>query len=84
MNYLWNILIIKNPVICSTNHLYETNDKENKNTLVNVINSDLKDLKEEIKKIPEEERNIEKPDKIVNLVEERFLILINKNKKGKA
>ena len=71
-------------MICSTNHLYETNDKENKNTLVNVINSDLKDLKEEIKKIPEEERNIEKPDKIVNLVEERFLILINKNKKGKA
>ena len=37
-------------------NLYQINDKENKNKLVNVINSGLKDLKEEIKEMPKEER----------------------------
>ena len=37
---------------------------------MDVIISGLKDLKEEIKKMPEEERKIEKPDKIVRLVQE--------------
>ena len=32
---------------------------------MNVINSGLKDLKEEIKEMPKEERKNEKPDKIV-------------------
>ena len=45
---------------------------------MNVINSGLKDLKEEIKKMPEEERKIEKPDKIVKLVEE--ILIFNKQK----
>ena len=39
------------------------------NELVNVINSGLKDLKEEIKKMSEEEIKIEKSDKIVEIVE---------------
>ena len=43
-----------------------------------MINSGFKDLKEEIKKIPEEERKIEKPDKIVKLVEE--ILIFNKQK----
>ena len=37
-------------------NIYQINDKEKKNELVNVINSGLKDLKEE--KISEEERKI--------------------------
>ena len=41
-------------------NLYQINDKEI-NKLVNVINSGLKDLKEEIKKMSEEEINTKKP-----------------------
>ena len=40
-------------------NLYQINDKEKKNKLVNVINSGLKDLKEEIKEMSEEEINTE-------------------------
>ena len=56
-------------------NLYQINDKEKKNKLVNVINSGLKDLKEEIKEMSEEERKIEEPDKIVKSVEDilRFI-----------
>ena len=35
-----------------------------------MINSGLKDLKEEIKELSEEEREIEKPDKIAKIVDE--------------
>ena len=57
------------------------NDKENNGNLVNIFNSGLKDLKEEIKKMPKEEIENESPDEIVNIVE----ILINKiNKRGKV
>ena len=45
-------------------YLNRTNDKEKKNELVNLINSGIKDLKEEIKKMPKEEKEIEKPDEI--------------------
>ena len=37
---------------------------------MNVINRGLKDLKEEIKEMSEEEINTEKPDKIVEIVED--------------
>ena len=40
-----------------------------KNELVNLINSGLKDLKEEIKKVSKVEIDIEKPDKTVKIVE---------------
>ena len=60
------------------NHLHKTNDINNNNNLVNVINSGLKELKEEIKKTPEEEIKIEKPDKIVKLVKE--ILKFNKQK----
>ena len=52
-------------------NLYQINDKEKKNKLVNVINSGLKDLKEEIKKMSEEEE----PDKIAKIVKDilRFI-----------
>ena len=48
--------------------LYKANTNQN-NELVSVINSGLKDLKEEIKEMSEEEKKVEKPDKIVKLVE---------------
>ena len=61
--------------------LNRTDDTEKNNKLVNLINSGLKDLKEEIKKMPKEEIENESPDEIVNIVE----ILINKiNKRGKV
>ena len=43
-----------------------------------MINKGLKDLKEGIKKMPEKEIKIEKPDKIVKLVEE--ILKFNKQK----
>ena len=57
--------------------LYKVNTNQN-NEFVNVINSGLKDLKEEIKEMPEEERETEKPDNIVKLVEE--ILKFNKQK----
>ena len=50
--------------------LYKTNDKEKNNKSVNVINSGLKDLKEEIEEMPQEKSEIEKPDKVVRIVEQ--------------
>ena len=52
--------------------LNKTNDKTKNIELVNVINSGLKDLKEEIKKISEAEIEIEDPESIVKIVEEIF------------
>ena len=57
--------------------LFETKGKKKNDRLANVINSGLKDLKEEIKKMSKEEIEIEKPNKIVNIVEE----IIEFNKK---
>ena len=63
--------------------LYKTNNLEKNNKLVNVINGGLIDLKTEIKKMSDEERKIEKPDKLVEIVK-KFLSLINKTKKEKS
>ena len=50
---------------------------------MNVINSGLKDLKEEIKEMSKEERENEKPDKIVEIVRE--ILKFNKqNQEGKG
>ena len=57
--------------------LYKANTNQN-NELVSVINSGLKDLKEKIKEMSEEERKIEKPDKIVKIVDE--ILRFNKGK----
>ena len=62
--------------------LNKTNDKEKNNELVNVINSGLKDLKEEIKKMPKEEIEIEKPDEIVRVVE--MILDFNKQNQQKG
>ena len=54
-----------------------------KNQLVNLINSGLKDLKEEIKKMSKVEIDIEKPDKIVNIVE-KILKFNEQNQQGQG
>ena len=57
--------------------LYKANTCQN-NELVSVISSGLKDLKEETKEMSEEEIKIEKPDKIIKIVEE--ILRFNKQK----
>ena len=58
--------------------VYKKNDKKNNNDLVNVIKSGLNDLKKEIENMGEEEKETEKPNEIVNLVEE--ILEFNKQK----
>ena len=48
--------------------------------MINVVSSELEDLKKEIKEMFEEERKIEKMDKIVEIVEE--ILKFNKQKQG--
>ena len=64
-------------------YLNKTNDKEENNKLVNVINSGLKDLEEEIKKMSKEEKENEDPESIVEIVEEIFKFN-EQNQKGKG
>ena len=64
--------------------LNKTNDKEKNIELVNVINSGLKDLKEEIKKMSKAEIEIEKPDEIVNIVEKILKFNEQNQQKGQG
>ena len=64
-------------------YLNKTNDIEKNNKLVNMINSGLKDLKEEIKKMPEKEKEIEDPELIVEIVEE-ILKFNEQNQQGQG
>ena len=59
-------------------YLKKTNDKEKNNELVSLINSRLKDFKDEIKKVPEKEKEIEDRELIVKIVEE--ILKFNKQK----
>ena len=66
----------------SPNIMYEVwckaNDKETNSKLVNIFNSGLKDLKEEIKKMSEAEIKIEDSESIVEIVEK----ILNFNKQN--
>ena len=62
--------------------LYSLNDKKKNNLLVNTIKSGLSDFKNKIKKMSKEERKIEKPDKIVEIVEE--ILKFNEQQEGKG
>ena len=64
-------------------NLNQINDKEKKNKLVNVINSGLKDIKEEIKELSKEERENKNPDKIVEIVED-ILRFIKQKQEGRG
>ena len=61
-------------------YLVKTIDKTKNNELVSLINSGLKDLKEEIEKMSEKEKEIEKPDKIVEILE--MILKFNKQNQG--
>ena len=50
--------------------LYEIKNRKKNNELVNVIKCGLSDLKDKIKKMSEDEKEIEKPDKILKIVKE--------------
>ena len=50
--------------------LCKTNDKEENKLSVSLINSGLKDFKEDMKKMSEEEKKIEDPKSIVEIVED--------------
>ena len=63
--------------------LFETKDKNKNNKLVNIIKSGLIGLKDEIEKMSKEEIEIEKPDKILKIVEE-ILNFNNKIQKQKG
>ena len=63
--------------------LNKTNDKTKTIELVNMINSGLKDLNEEIKNMSKKEIKIKNPDKIVEIVE--MILKFNKqNQQGKG
>ena len=64
-------------------YLNKTSGKKKNNELVNMINSGLKDLKEEIKKMSEAEIEIENPESIVKIVE-TILEFIEQNQQGKG
>ena len=49
--------------------LYNLNDQEKNNLLVNTIKSGLSDFKDEIENMSKEEKEIEKPYKIVKIIE---------------
>ena len=59
-------------------YLYRTNNKYKNKDLVNLIKRRLSDLKNEIGNMDEEEKEIEKPNEIVNIVEE--ILEFNKQK----
>ena len=60
--------------------LYETKDKKKNNDLVYVIKSRLSDLKNKIKDMNEEEKEVEKLNVIIDLVEE--ILEFNKQQHG--
>ena len=60
--------------------LYKTKNKKENNGLVEKIKNRWSDLKDEIKKMSEDEKETEKPDKILEIVEE-ILIFNRENRK---
>ena len=56
--------------------LYKTKNKKENNGLVEKIKNRWSDLKDEIKKMSEDEKQTEKPDKILEIVEE--ILIFNK------
>ena len=82
MKYLKNILKFKNLVLCIKFSTKQMIKKKN-SKLVNIFNSRLKDLKEEMKNMSKEEREIENPESIVKIVE-MILKFNEQNQQGKG
>ena len=66
-----------------TKQLYKRKKKKEINELVNVNNSGLIDSKDEIKKMSEDEIETEKPDKLLEIVEE-ILTFNRENRKQQS
>ena len=64
-------------------YLYKTIEKEKNNEFVNMINSGLKDLKEDIENMSEEEKEFENPQLILEIVKE-ILKFNKRNQEGKG
>ena len=62
---------------------YKTNDKKNNNKLVNMFKTGLSDLKNEIEDMAEEEKEIEKPSEIADVVE-KTLKFNKQNQQGQG
>ena len=63
--------------------LYRINDKYKSNDLLNLIKIGLSDLKNEIENMGEEEKEIEKPNEIIDIVE-KITEFNNQNQQGKG
>ena len=63
--------------------LYSVDDKKKNNESVNMIKSGLSDLKDEVEKMSENEKRIEQPDRVVDIVE-KILDFNNQNQKGQG
>ena len=63
--------------------IYQTNDREEKNKVVSIINSGLKDLKEDAKKMTKLDKIIKDPDLIENIVK-KILKVNEKNQQGQG
>ena len=63
--------------------LYKINDKYNNNGLANLIKIELSDLKQKIKNINEVEKEIEKPNEIIYIVE-KILEFNKQNQQGQG
>ena len=62
--------------------LFETKNKNKNNQLVELIRVGWSNLKDEIGKMSEDEKEIEKPDKMLENVEE--ILIFNKKKSRRA
>ena len=63
--------------------VYTTNDKKKNNRLVNVIKSGLSDLKNGIEDMGEKEKEIEKPNEVIDVVE-KILEFNKQNQSGQG
>ena len=63
--------------------VYNTDDKKKNNDLANVIKSGLNDLKNEIENVSKEEKEIEKPNEIVDIVE-KIIEFNNRTQSGQG
>ena len=63
--------------------IYQTNDREEKNKVVSIINSGLKDLKENAKEMTKLDKIIKDPDLIENIVK-KILKVNEKNQQGQG
>ena len=78
-NLFKNYFTLESPAAL-TEQLYKIKNKMENNELVNVIESGLVDLKNNIKKMSKEEIKIEKPNEIINIVEE--ILKFNRKKQS--